>query len=89
MKNTRTQKLLAVALALFVACVALVADEVQPLEEHFQAARAALEMGDTDTAERELKISLQENPLHALRLPQVEIGECEKEYNFSEAPVSS
>jgi len=55
-----------------VGCVALAAclpagraDDVQPLEKHYQAARAALARGNTDKAKRELKLSLQNDPLHA------------------------
>jgi tetratricopeptide (TPR) repeat protein len=46
-------------------CVALAAAEVPPLEQHYNAARSALTKGDTRTAKRELKLSLQEDPLHA------------------------
>jgi tetratricopeptide (TPR) repeat protein len=37
----------------------------QPLEQHYRAARIALKKGHIDKAERELKLSLQDNPLHA------------------------
>ena len=43
----------------------LIAVEIQPLEKHYQAARAALSRGDTDKAKLELKLFLQDNPLHA------------------------
>ncbi len=46
-------------------CVAFGAAEVLPLEAHYRAARAALARGDTNKAKRELKLSLQENPLDA------------------------
>ena len=54
-----------IAILLLLAGIALAAAEVQPLEAHYQAARAALTKGDTQTAKRELKLSLQEDPLHA------------------------
>ncbi|MCI0499883.1 MAG: tetratricopeptide repeat protein [Planctomycetales bacterium] len=47
-----------------VSAVALSAD-VQSLEQHYQAARAALVRSDTAKAERELKLSIQDNPLHS------------------------
>ncbi len=53
------------ALALLASCASLMAATVQPLEAHYQAARAALANGDTEKAKRELKLSLQDNPLHA------------------------
>jgi len=37
----------------------------QPLEGHYQAARAALTRGDTDKAKLEVKLALQDNPLDA------------------------
>ncbi len=37
----------------------------QPLEGHYQAARAALTRGDTDKAKFEVKLALQDNPLDA------------------------
>jgi tetratricopeptide (TPR) repeat protein len=43
----------------------LAADSPQPLQEHYQLARAALGRGDAQKAERELKLQLQENPLDA------------------------
>lgn len=48
----------------------LAAAQAQPpkspsLEKHYEAARAALTKGDTETAKREVRLELQENPLHA------------------------
>ena len=54
-----------IATLLLGAGIALAVENVQPLEQHYQAARAALTKGDTKTAKRELKLSLQEDPLHA------------------------
>jgi len=51
--------------ALLLGFVALASAIEQPPERHYQAARAALAKGDTDKAKRELKLSLQGNPLHA------------------------
>jgi tetratricopeptide (TPR) repeat protein len=53
------------AVALLVCCLALTAAVAPPLEKHYEAARTALARGDTDKAKRELKLSLQDNPLHA------------------------
>lgn len=44
--------------------VSLPAD-VQPMAQHYQAARTALGRGDIAKAKRELKLSIQDNPLHA------------------------
>jgi tetratricopeptide (TPR) repeat protein len=44
---------------------AFAAADGQPLENHYEAARVALSKGDMSKAKRELKLSLQENPLHA------------------------
>jgi hypothetical protein len=41
------------------------APQAAPLEQHYQAALTALKQRDTETAKRELKLSLQDNPLHA------------------------
>ena len=38
---------------------------MQPLEKHYEAARTALMKGDDAQAKRELKLSLQDDPLHA------------------------
>ena len=54
-----------IAMLLLLAGTALAVESVQPLEAHYQAARAALAKGDADEAKRELKRSLQEDPLHA------------------------
>jgi hypothetical protein len=40
----------------------LAADSPQPLQEHYQLARAALGRGDAQKAERELKLQLQVAP---------------------------
>jgi len=53
------------AVALFISWMLPATAEIQALDEHFQAARVALNRGDTDKAERELKLSLQDNPLDA------------------------
>jgi tetratricopeptide (TPR) repeat protein len=53
------------ATLLLGAGVALAVAETQPLDTHYQAARVALAKGDTTNAERELKLDLQDNPLHA------------------------
>ena len=53
------------ATLLLMAGIALAVERVQPLEQHYQAARAALAKGDPAKAKRELKLSLQDNPLHA------------------------
>jgi tetratricopeptide (TPR) repeat protein len=63
MKTRHTRLFLAVALLL--GCGALASLHVPSLEEHYQAARAALAKGDTVAATRELRLSLQHNPLHA------------------------
>lgn len=39
--------------------------QAQPREDHYHAARAAVARGDAGTATRELRLSLQDNPLHA------------------------
>ncbi len=44
---------------------ALAVADGPPLEPHYQAARAALAKGDSAKAKRELKLSLQEDPLRA------------------------
>jgi len=46
-------------------CLNLTVAAVQPLEQPYASALAALEAGKTDVAMRELKLSLQLNPLHA------------------------
>jgi tetratricopeptide (TPR) repeat protein len=53
------------AVALSMGSVLLPGAEVRQQEDHYQTARAALVKGDTTKAKRELKLSLQENPLHA------------------------
>jgi tetratricopeptide (TPR) repeat protein len=45
--------------------LAVASVNAQSLQEHYPAALAALAKGDTGKAKRELKLSLQENPLHA------------------------
>jgi tetratricopeptide (TPR) repeat protein len=45
--------------------LAVASVNAQSLQEHYPAALAALAKGDTAKAKRELKLSLQENPLHA------------------------
>jgi Tfp pilus assembly protein PilF len=52
------------AVALLAGCVALANAEVQPLEQHYQTACAALAKGNATKAKRELKLSLQDNPLN-------------------------
>jgi Flp pilus assembly protein TadD len=54
-----------IATLLMGAGIALAVEQVQPPEQHYQAARAALAKGDTRTAERELRLSLQNSPLDA------------------------
>jgi hypothetical protein len=65
--TTRRPKRIApwTALALWTGCLALTAATMQPLDGHYQAARAALAKGETEKAKRELKLSLQEDPLGA------------------------
>jgi Tfp pilus assembly protein PilF len=58
-------KTIKTAVALILGTAFAFAASVQPLEAHYQAARVALAKGDTEKAKRELKLSLQENPLHA------------------------
>jgi tetratricopeptide (TPR) repeat protein len=60
--NKKTFNVLA-ALALGAGFV--FATESSPLDKHYPAAQAALAKGDTSKAKRELKLTLQENPLHA------------------------
>ncbi len=50
------------AVALWLGCVSLAAEDVPPRDRHYQAARAALAEGDTTKAKLELKLSLQDNP---------------------------
>jgi tetratricopeptide (TPR) repeat protein len=45
--------------------LAVTSVNAQSLQDHYLAARAALAKGDTGKAKRELKLSLQEDPLHA------------------------
>jgi len=47
------------------AAFSLAAANVPPLEKHYEAARAALGKGNASKAKLELKLSLQEDPLHA------------------------
>ena len=50
---------------MLAAGIALAVEKVQPLDEHYQTARTALAKGDTEKAKRELRLSLQDNPLHS------------------------
>ena len=49
--------------ALWVGCVTLTTADVPQLNRHYQAATLAITSGNTEQAKRELKLSLQENPL--------------------------
>ena len=49
--------------ALWVGCVTLATADVPQLNRHYQAATLAITSGNTEQAKRELKLSLQENPL--------------------------
>jgi tetratricopeptide (TPR) repeat protein len=54
-----------IATLLLGAGVVLAVENLQPMEKHYEAARVALSKGDTNKAKQELKLSLQEDPLHA------------------------
>ena len=63
-KRRTPDRLLSWAVAGLVAgCVGLASIHAQPLTEHYEAARAALAKRDIRKAKRELKLSLQDNPL--------------------------
>jgi len=51
------------AVALWMGCVTLATADMPPLDRHYEAARLAIASGDTEQAKRELKLSLQDNPL--------------------------
>ena len=51
------------ATVLWLCGMELTAADTPPWERHYEAARTALASGDTDRAKRELKLSLQDNPL--------------------------
>ncbi len=53
------------AVALLLGGIMLASAIEKPSEHHYQTARAALAKGNTEKAERELKLALQDNPLDA------------------------
>ena len=54
-----------IMVALLATCTVWGAARMQPMERHYQAACSAITKGDKDRAKLELKLSLQNNPLHA------------------------
>jgi tetratricopeptide (TPR) repeat protein len=51
-------------MVMLMGSIGIMAANVQPLDEHYRAARLALAKGNLREAKRELRVSLQENPLH-------------------------
>lgn len=65
--TTRTSKRIVrwLATTLLPSWLFLASAGAQPLDAHYESARAAVARGDAANAKRELKLSIQSNPLHA------------------------